>query len=89
MSKYPYTSLNFIEKNIPEMEALGVSKVARSRGQFIDQYRKAGGNPSRLPEFWRKKRDAFCARFYQMWKQYRTRRIYLACVAWAFDPTKL
>lgn len=70
------------------MEALGVSKVARSRGQFIDQYRKAGGNPNRLPEFWQRKRDAFCARFDAMWKQYKTRRIWLACVAWAYNPDR-
>ena len=85
ITKYPYTSLSFVEKHIPEMEALGVSKRARSRGQFIDQYRKAGGNPNRLPEFWQRKRDGFVARHLATYKKGQERRR-LALIAWAYEP---
>ena len=84
-TQYPYTSLGFVEKNIPEMESLGVSKVARSRGQFIDQYRKSGGNPNRLPEFWRRKRNGFVARHLAQYQKGERRRR-LALIAWAYNP---
>jgi len=84
--KYPYVSLAFIEKYLPEMERLGVSVVARSRGQFLDQYRKVGGNPLKLPEFWQRKRDAFVARHLAQFKIDKGERRKLALIAWAYNP---
>ena len=86
MIEYPYTSLNFIKRHIPQMEALGVSKIARSRGQFIDQYRKSGGNPKRLSTFWRMKRNAFVARHLAQYKVDKGVRRRLALIAWAYNP---
>ena len=86
MQKYKYTSLKFIEKNIPEMKKLGVSKVARSRGQFLDQYRKAKGKPENLPEFWQKKRSGFVARHLSQYKKDKGHRRKLALIAWAYEP---
>lgn len=85
-TKYPYTSLSFVEKNIPEMETLGVSKRARSRGQFIDQYRKSGGNPNNLSEFWQRKRDGFVARHIAQYKVDKGHRRRLDLIAWAYNP---
>ena len=85
-TKYPYTSLAYVEKHIPQMEALGVSKRARSRGQFVDQYRKAGGNPNNLPEFWQRKRDGFVARHLSQYRVDHGERRRLALIAWAYEP---
>lgn len=91
MSAYRYTSLNFVEKHIPEMKEKGVSERARSRGQFIDQYRKAGGNPKNLPEHWQKKRNSFVARTKESERIHRTKghnteRQKLSLIAWAYKP---
>lgn len=76
----PYTS---IEKYIPEMVKNNVSKVARSKGQFLDQYKKYGKN---LPPFWDKKRNAFIARTLAAYKLKPSYRRKLALIAWAFNP---
>lgn len=86
MKQYRYTSLKFVEKNIPEMKEKGVSERARSKGQFIDQYKKAGGNPKKLPEFWQKKRNGFVARHNAQYKKDRGERRRLALIAWAYNP---
>jgi hypothetical protein len=85
MSRYKYTSLKFVEKNIPEMREKKVSVKARSPGQFISQFRKAGGNPSKLPEKWQRKRDGFVARHKATYKKGQTRRR-LALIAWGYNP---
>lgn len=91
MPQYKYTTLNYVEKHIPEMRKRKVSERARSRGQFIDQFRKAGGNPKKLPEFWQKKRNAFVARTKESEKLHRTKghntdRQKLSLIAWAYKP---
>lgn len=50
------------------MNRLGVSKKARSRGQFIDQYEKAG-NLDNLPDEWKSKRNAFISRHLAQYKK--------------------
>ena len=76
----PYTS---VEKYIPEMEKEAVSKTARSKGQFLDQYKKNGYN---LPLEWINKRNAFIARTLAAYKLKPTYRRKLSLIAWAFMP---
>jgi hypothetical protein len=89
--KYKYTSLKFIQNNIPEMKKLKVSVKARSKGQFIDQFTKANGNYKNMPEFWQRKRDSFIARtkeserLHQL-KGHNTKRQRLSLIAWAYKP---
>ena len=80
---YPFLSLKQIEKNLPEIEKLGVSKVARSAGQFLDQYRKFGVN---LPLAWKIKRDNFIKRHLAQYVKNPTVRRKLALITWAFSP---
>ena len=83
MKEYPWMKYSDIVPYIKEMESSGVSEVARSKGQFLDQWRKANSNPDKLSPFWRRKRNAFIARFIV---QKHTRRVYLALIAWAYKP---
>jgi hypothetical protein len=80
---YPFLSVKQIEKNLPEMERLGVSKVARSKGQFLEQYRKYGAN---LPLPWISKRENFIKRHLAQYVKNPTVRRKLALIAWAFLP---
>jgi len=80
---YPFLSVKQIEKNLPEMERLGVSKVARSKGQFLEQYRKYGVN---LPLAWKIKRENFIKRHLAQYVKNPTVRRKLALMAWAFSP---
>ena len=86
MREYSYLSLNTIEKYVPEMESLGVSKVARSRSGFLTAYKRAGGNPNNLTEYWRVKRHGFIRRHLAQYKPGQNRRR-LALIAWAYDPS--
>jgi len=91
---YKYLSLKKIDKWVPVMRVLGVSVVARSRSGFLAAYRRAGGKPARLSEYWRNRRDNFIKRHMAQVKLNReplfedgfpTRR-HLALVAWAYSP---
>lgn len=76
----------------------GVSAVARSPGQFLDQYEGAQGDPGRLDPYWQRRRDAFVARhraqllstdkYREGWddRGQPTRR-HLALAVWAWSPT--
>ncbi len=86
MKEYPYMTLAQISKYEPEMQALGVSEIARSPRGFLTYYKKIGGNPNNVNEFWRKKRNGFIARFIPMWNKYHTDKIRLALIAWAYLP---
>lgn len=88
-----YLSLRDVESFVPYAAALGVSRVARSPRGFLAAYRRAGGDPRRLPPAWRAKREAFLAR--HLAQQARepafvdgvpTRRT-LALIMWAYFPT--
>jgi len=79
---YNFVPLKTIETFIPEMERLGVSVVARSKNQFLDQYRKYGKN---LPEYWMTKRKNFIKRHLIQYKLNPTYRRKLALLAWAYQ----
>jgi len=77
-----------IEPYLSEMKEKGVSEKARSRGQFLEQLKRAGGKVSDLPDKWKEKREKFIARHLAQYKKNRTRRSYLALIAWAYKPDK-
>ena len=81
-----YMSLREVEKHVPEMRKLGVSKVARSPRGFVTAYRRAGGRPERLSEGWRKKREGFVSRHMAQYCKHPTKRRKLALYAWAYRP---
>lgn len=82
-----------LAKKIPKYE--GVSTVARSRGGFVEAYRRARGDGESLPLTWHVKRDGFIARHMaqvrlhdeDLWDRHGdpTRRA-LALVFWAYHP---
>ncbi|MCC6752073.1 MAG: hypothetical protein IT371_30755 [Deltaproteobacteria bacterium] len=92
----PYLSLAKIDRWLPLMRKQGVSEVARSPRGFLAAYRRAGGDPRRLSEAWRRRRDGFVARHMAQVEQsgeplttpegLPTRR-HLALIAWAYCPT--
>lgn len=86
MRDYKWTSLKYVEENLPEIRRQKVSERARSRGQFIEQFRKAKGNPDKLPEKWRRERNAFVARHKAQYINDRGKRRRLALIAWAYKP---
>ena len=85
-------SLAEVERWIPAAKAQGVSKVARSGRGFVEQLRKAG-SVAKLPDAWKRKRQAFIARHMaqtkgeQLWKGGRPSRRALALMMWAFRPS--
>lgn len=81
--KYPLLTYQEVKYYIPFMQSLGVSKRARSKGQFLDTYQKYHNN---LPESWALKRENFIKRHYEQYKVNPTVRRRLALIAWAFDP---
>lgn len=83
---YPWLPLHEIAKYEPEMKRLKVSEVARSARGFLSAYKKVGGNPGKMTESWKRKRQGFIRRFMALWKQYKTERIKLALIAWAYIP---
>jgi hypothetical protein len=86
--------LELIELYVPLARELGVSEVARSRRGFLRQYQNAGGDPDRLTDYWRNRRNGFVAR-HLVQQQARgeplfvegvpTRR-HLALIMWAYSP---
>lgn len=84
MKEYPYMPLSEAMKYEPEMRRLGVSKVARSPGGFLHNYRKIGGDQKLLTDYWRKKRNGFISRHMAQYKIHPTYRRWLALVAWAY-----
>jgi len=87
-SKHRWLPLSTIRRYEPEMERLGVSKVARSPRGFLTAYKRAGGDPGRLSEFWVRKREGFIARHMSQYRVNPTRRRWLAMVAWAYRPDR-
>ena len=59
MREYPYMSLKDVLTYEPEMVRLNVSKVARSPGGFLYNYKQINGSQKKLIDFWRRKRHAF------------------------------
>lgn len=80
-------SLKTIRKYEPEMQRLGVSKVARSSRGFLTAYKKVGSS-DKLSNNWKKKRQAFLARHGVQYEKNPTYRRRLAMIAWAKDPER-
>lgn len=80
-------SLKTIKKHEPEMERLGVSRVARSPRGFLTAYKRAG-SPQKLSNGWKQKRLAFIARHNAQYKKKPTKRRKLALIAWAYNPDR-
>ena len=86
-------SVRAVRRLLREIEAHGVSEVARAPGGFLYTYLKKG--PSMLDETvplgsitWRQKRAGFIARHLAQYTKNPTPRRLLALVAWAFDPPR-
>jgi hypothetical protein len=78
---YKFVPIQQIQPYIPEIEFLKVSKVARSPGQFLEQYKIHGKD---LPEHWLIKREGFIKRMLRPYKLNPTRRRKLALLCWAY-----
>ncbi len=86
MREYKYMSLSEVKQYEHEAKMLGVSKVARSHRGFLTAYKKAGGNLSRLSNFWKSKRYGFIKRHLTQYKKNPTHRRKLALIMWAYYP---
>lgn len=86
--EYSWLPLQEILKHEPEIARLKVSEVARSRGGFLYYYKQARGNPDFMSSYWKMRRTAFIKRFMALYKQYGTKKIWLALVAWAYRPDR-
>jgi len=86
MREYNYLPLSVIAGYEPDMRRLGVSEVARSPKGFLVAYKKAGGNPNNLSEYWRIKRHGFIRRHLVQYRNNPTKRRLLALRAWAYLP---
>jgi hypothetical protein len=80
---YPFLTLKQILNYLPEIEKERVSIVARSRGQFLDHYKKYGVN---LPPEWISKRNNFIKRHMEQYNKNPTKRRKLALITWAYMP---
>jgi len=78
----------------PEMERLGVSKVARGPRGFLTVYKRYGtaaatkkAPVSRYPgQTWGQRREQFIARTLAQYRVNPTYRRRLSLIAWAYDP---
>lgn len=77
----------------PEARRRGVSQVARSSRGFMRAYQRAGSF-AKLPEAWKRKREAFIARHMaqgkkeDLWEDGKPSRRALALIMWAYKPPK-
>jgi hypothetical protein len=92
-----WLSLATVRKYEPMARALGVSEVARSSRGFLTAYKRAKGDPAKLPTEWHAKRSAFIARHMAQvrsrkenlgTKDFPSRR-HLALIMWAYSPQRL
>lgn len=96
MTHYRWMTLGQLESWVDVAKQEGVSARARSRGQFVDQFRRVGGRWQDLPDFWWRKRQGFVARHLEQARRTREKlydrrngsysRRGLALLMWAFDP---
>ena len=92
---YPFLPLSTIDRFVRLAARLKVSTVARGPKGFLTAYRAAGGNPSRLSAYWRRKREGFIARHMaQAIDRHESlfvaggapSRRHLALIMWAYSP---
>lgn len=86
MREYNYLPLSIIRQYEPEMIRLKVSEVARSYRGFLTTYKLAKGNPNRLSQSWKVKRNGFIKRHLAQYRVNPTYRRKLALIAWAYMP---
>lgn len=84
--RYPWLPPSVIRRYEPEMRRLAVSEVARSPRGFLTAYEEAGGDYSKLSDYWRRRRDGFIARHLAQYRIDHGYRRYLALIAWAYMP---
>src|SRR6056297_1352881 len=92
---FPVISYAAARKWEPMAARKGVSKVARSSRGFMRAYQRAG-SWAKLPESWKRKRNAFVARHMAQVRQNRERlwqggqpsRRALALIMWAYMPPR-
>ena len=91
---YRWMPLKDVLRYEPEMERLGVSKVARSPRGFLTAYkqgRTAAATklmvvPDHPHQTWGRRRNQFIARHLAQYRANPTYRRWLALVAWAYRP---
>ena len=90
---YRWMSLRDVLRYEPEMERLGVSKVARSPRGFLTAYKQArtAAVTKRMmvpdhPQTWAERRNQFIARHLAQYRANPTYRRWLALLAWAYRP---
>ena len=95
--------LSVVQPLVAEMEAEGVSEVARSKRGFLTAYERAKGDVRKLgrdPAFgqdWVQRRNNFVKRHMgqilkrgePLWVNGRPSRRHLALIAWAYSPTEV
>ena len=97
MENYRWASLSKVEQYAPVARSLGVSEMALSAGQFVSQYRRAGGDWRKLSAWWQRRRNNFVKRhlaqahksgerLYAKGDGYSRRG--LALLMWAYDPAR-
>lgn len=94
MAEPKWLPLSVVKQFESVARSRGVSQVARSSRGFLPQYKKAGGNPSRLSEWWRNRRNNFVARHMaqvrankeQLIKNGKPSRRLIALIMWAYSP---
>jgi len=86
MREYKYLPLKEIKKSESEMRKLKVSKVARSPSGFLTAYKRVEGNPNKLSENWKVKRNGFIKRHMAQYEKDKGHRRKLALIAWAYKP---
>lgn len=90
-----YLSEATVNRWRPLAAKLGVSSVARSSKGFLSAYRRAGGDPNRLSDYWANRRDNFVKRHMAqvkkrgepLWEDGVPTRRHLALIMWAYSPT--
>jgi hypothetical protein len=80
---YKWLPLAEVLKYEPEMERLGVSKVARSYRGFLTMY-KVVKSSSKVSPWWKNRRENFIRRHTAQYKIRPTYRRWLALIAWAY-----
>ena len=80
---YKFISYDEIMKYMPLIISNKVSEVARSKGQFLDQYKKYATN---LPDEWVTKRHNFIKRHMAQYVKNPNVRRKLALITWAYKP---
>jgi Rps23 Pro-64 3,4-dihydroxylase Tpa1-like proline 4-hydroxylase len=83
-NKYPYIKREEFAQVLPVAKQFKVSEMARSKGQFVDQF-LAGDHTI---QFWIRKRNNYLSRSIPTYEKYPTWRRYLSLVVWAFNPEK-